>query len=63
MYVQKSGNMDKIKAGYEHLKACASHDACEQVNCAYFIKPDELSEIICFLKSLISAAEQTEPDK
>ena len=50
-------DMAAIKAGYERLKACVSSDTCEYMDCAYFTRPDELSEVLAFLELAIKAAE------
>ena len=50
-------NAAAIQAGYERLKACVSHDTCEQANCAYFLRPEELTEVLSFLEGAIAGAE------
>ena len=55
---RKTMNIEKIKAGYERLKACISSDTCEKMDCAYFTRPDELSEVLSFLGNAISKAEE-----
>lgn len=50
-------NAAAIRAGYERLKACVSHDTCEQTNCIYFTRPDELTEVLSFLEGAIHRAE------
>ena len=50
-------NAAAIRAGYERLKACVSHDTCEQITCAYFTRPEELTEVLSFLEGAIAGAE------
>ena len=50
-------NAAAIKAGYERLKACVSHDTCEKIDCLYFTRPEELKEVLSFLEGAIAGAE------
>ena len=50
-------NAAAIKAGYERLKACVSHDTCEKIDCLYFTRPEELKEVLYFLEGAITGAE------
>lgn len=50
-------NLAAVKAGYERLKACASSDTCEYMGCAYFTRPDELTEVLSLLEETIAKAE------
>ena len=50
-------NAAAIKAGYERLKACVSHDTCENIDCIYFTRPEELTEVLSFLEGAITGAE------
>ena len=50
-------NAAAIKAGYERLKACVSHDTCENIDCIYFTRPEELTEVLSFLEGAIAGAE------
>ncbi len=48
---------ERLKTGYERLKLCLSHDACDITQCAYFLKPEELTEIVSLLERTIEKAE------
>ena len=42
------------------LLACAKNDKCEKVDCVYFIRPEELAEMLEWVEDLIDDEEQLE---
>ena len=49
----------KIRAGYNRLRQCTLADHCEQDDCEYYTRPDDLAEVLDCLQEAIRQAEET----
>lgn len=47
-----------VRETMKKLHGCAKNDKCEKVDCAYFIRPDELAEMLEWIEALIDDEEQ-----
>ncbi len=51
-------DLQKIREGYNRLRQCTLADHCEQAECEYYTRPDDLAEVLDFLQEALRQAEQ-----
>ena len=44
--------MDRPTQEIEKLKACTERDACEREDCAYYLTPPEVAEVLRYIEEL-----------